>query len=285
MKTRLTVIVFLLAALAAVVVFDLRTRRELDAADADRDGLVRQLDTLRHEEQNRAQQIVATQAHRDALRKLAVAHPAAAPAKTDVAATADGSNRQALAIAGNDELRTLRIRAFVGEQRLKFAAILHQLRLTPEQLQRFDAIESEYQQAALDLVSTAKAQGITNPKDLAPLRRDLAAKHDGELEALFGDNYGDWQNAWRAQGARATVDDLLQQTFQTGGAVSPAQSEALVAVVKMHMQPHTSTGYDWNAIATDAATVLTGPQLDAFRTALNVRTLTEKINVAASGRR
>jgi hypothetical protein len=174
------------------------------------------------------------------------------------------------------------VRAFVGEQRLKFAAVLRQLALTPEQLARFDEIQAEYQEAALDLASAAKKQGLKNSKDLASLRRDVVAARDAQMRALFGSGYGTWEDTLQSQGAREAADELLRQTYQSTGELPASEAQALYELVKRHATKAGRATYDWNAIAAEASNVLSGANLDAFRTALNLRILSERMTVIAA---
>lgn len=285
MNTRIAIVIALSVGLGALVVFDLRTRQALTAINTDREQVAARLTALTRENRTLDREMEAVRARREALRKPAPTKAHAAPAQAEAKKNAEGGSGQATAIANNDELRKLRVQAFVGEERLKYTGLLHQLKLTPEQLRRFDEIAAEYQEAALDLVSTAKAQGIANPHDLAPLRRQVAETRDARLQELFGDNYEAWQEANRMQGAQATVDELLEQTFQSGGSLDPTQSQALVGIVKRRAESNATTGYDWDGIGSDAATVLSGPKLEALRTALTQRTLAEQMSAVEGGRR
>lgn len=282
MNARLTVVIALLIGLIAVVALDVHDRSAAEAAMAERNEVARRLDGLAREERSRATQIEAAHTRRAALRAAADTK-AALPNrdKTTNAAIADG---QFPVVVSNDDLRRLRMRTFVAEQRLKFDAILRQLRLTPAQLAKFDEIEAQFQESVLDAAGPSKARGAADRGDVAVSRQEVAAMHDARLRELFGDNYDAWQEARRTQGVRATADELLGQAFQGSAVIEASQAQALVGLLERHGR--SSAGrYDWERVAADAAGIFTGAQLDALRTALALRTLTEKMNAVSGGRR
>lgn len=284
MNRRLASSIVLLVLLAVVVGFDLRARQALRAVSADQNQVAARLAGLTTAERQRAEKIAATRTRLAERRKSTAIAENTAPARTEVSASSGPTGGRMSSISESETLRELRVRAFVGQERLKFAAVLRQLGLTVEQLTRFDRIEAEYQEAVLDLTSAAKAEGVTNPKEIASVGRDIAATRDARLRELLGEGYAVWEEASRDLGARQTVAELLQQTFQSSGAPEIAQVDALTAIMKRRAQAETGARYDWDGIAADAANVLSGPRLEAFRAAVAVRSLADKMNRVA-GRR
>ena len=292
MKTRLILVVLLLAALAVAVGDHVRLRRAIAAAAAEHEAAQARLDGLRRNARSLEQEIAAIRAKQPALRQVRDASQAtggAAAARTTntrrapAKPTASTSQARTATIAMTPELRQLRVRAFVGEQRLAFADVLHRLALTPPQLQRFDAIQAEYQEAELDLAGSASAAGVTNPKELASLRRQLSTTRDAALRDLFGTNYAAWQEANRTQGIRATVGELLEQAFPSTGPIDNAQTEALTALVTRHARSGNG-GYDWNAIDAELPAIVPGAPSAALKEAVALKRLSDQMHTLTTAR-
>jgi cell wall-associated NlpC family hydrolase len=282
-----------LAALIVAIAFHVRMRNAMSTLTAEQSTTTAQAATLEHANVLLQQEIDATRAKLESLRKPASSvakskkTPAtSAPTKAPASAAADDSPVlvQQAVLADIPDLRQLRVRAYVGERQLMFAGLFHRLGLTPEQLQRFDSIQAEYEQGILDLASSAKTQGITNGTGLGPVRQELADARDTQLREVFGSSYPAWEEASRAQGARVMAGQLIAQTFQSTGPLDNSRTEQLIAIFAHH--PGASDEpYDWKAIAKDASGILTGQQLEALQTAISFWQLSDQMNAIASKRR
>jgi hypothetical protein len=294
MNARLIVFFGALTALIVAFALHVHFRNAMHAVGADQSIMTAQVAALGHANLLLQQEIDATRAKLESLRKSGgpKAKSSKAPTTTATAkstpSTPDENSSvpiQPAVIADTPDLRELRVRAYVGERQLMFAGLFHQLGLTAEQLQRFDAIQAEYQQSILDLASTAKAQGITNGNDLAPTRKELVDARDAQLRELFGASYPAWEEANRTQGAHVMAGQVIPQIFQSTGPLDNTQSEQLIAIFAKHPLPGSGSGYDWNAIAKDASGVLTGQPLEALRTAISFWQLSDQMYAIASKRR
>jgi hypothetical protein len=294
MNTRIIVLVVLLGGVFLATGYDLQLRHRIDAASAEQTAVATRLAAATHNNDSLEQEIVALRAKAAALRRPArTSNPSTATArkssdqKSDSAPPADTSATRIsiTAIADTPDLRQMRVRSYIGERRLMFAGVLHQLGLTAEQLQRFDAIQAEYQQGLLDVTSSAREQKLTSPSGLGALRKQLAENRDAQLRDLFGASSDAWDEASRTQIARVVVGQLLGQSYPAAGPVDGSQTEKLIAIVARHPLPGSSNGYDWNAVAADAASVLSGSQLDALKTALSFRQLTDQLQTIAAKKR
>jgi hypothetical protein len=277
------------AAVIALIVLHLQFRNRMGAANEAQTALAAQSVALAQRQAALQQEIDVARARLASLRTKNAAAPspvAAGGARSENStAGSEGSVTRidSAVIADTPDLRQIRVRSYVGERRMIFAGLLHQLGLTPEQLQRFDAIHAEYLQATLDLDSSAKAQGLRG-QELRPLRQQLIDARDAQLRELLGANYSAWDEANHTQGARSTVGLLLQQTFPAVGPIENAQTEKLITIFARHAQPAAPGGYDWSTVATEAASVLNGPQLEAFKTALVFRQRSEEAQALAAKR-
>ena len=176
----------------------------------------------------------------------------------------------------NPELRRLQVQAFVSDQRLRFAALLNRLGFTTEKLQAFDRIQGSWQQVMLD--------------DSQPeaVRQQARTTRDAQLRELFGPHYEFWVDANRNQPARAIVAQIVQQTFQSSGALTTAQAEELTRIVAQHRVPPSieagagQPSYDWDRIISDAQSILADRQREDFIAAIEYRRASDKMAAMAA---
>lgn len=200
--------------------------------------------------------------------------PAAAPAR----AMPDGGRvapfNPTLFIARNPELRQLQVRIRVHEQRLAFAALLHELRFTPEQLARFDRLQAEYEEALLDAAIAADAQGWAPGDPRAALaRRALAERRDARRREELGIDDAPWSEFARAAGARQVVHVIAQQTLQGEAPLDPGAAGQLVRILleshdaALALAPGSDrTGYDWAKVYANASATLAPAQFQPVKT-------------------
>jgi hypothetical protein len=293
MNRRLIAGLVFVAGLIAAIGYDLRLRRAAYRIEASGVELARRTAEVERSATALPQEIAAARSKLETVKARAAKQapriatvPAAVARKYSPPPAADSPTRISSAVIGDDaDLRALSVRAYVGERRLLFAGLLHELGLTEPQLQRFDAIQAEYRHGLLDLAASMATQGIKDATALAPLQKQLTETRDTQLREIFGDSFGAWEEASRTQGARVMVGQLLQQTFQTAGPVENAQIERLVTTAAMHVRRGAGSGYDWDAIATDAGGILDPAHLEAFKSAIAYRRLTDQMNVLSAPKR
>jgi hypothetical protein len=172
------------------------------------------------------------------------------------------------------EMRALRVQVFASEQRMQFAALLHRLGFSAAQRQAFDRIQETYYAAMLD--ETLEATG----RDAA---RDVRAE---ALRELFGPHHDAWVQANQQQRARAIVDQIIQQTFPSSGALSAAQADELTRIVAESRRPESGAtgpgGYDWERIISEARTILADGQMDDFVAAVTHRRASDQMAAIAA---
>jgi hypothetical protein len=179
-------------------------------------------------------------------------------------------------LLANPELRRWQLQAFVSDQRLRFAALLNRAGFYTEKLQAFDRIQSSWMQVMLDDSQTEA------------VRQQARATRDAQLKELFGPHYELWVDANRNQPARAIVAQIVQQTFQSSGALTMAQAEELTRIVAQHRVPPSKdagggqSGYDWDQIISDAQSILADRQREDFIAAIAYRRASEKMTAMAA---
>lgn len=153
----------------------------------------------------------------------------------------------------------------------EYADLFRRLNLPPAQLERFKALLAERQNARMDVMVAARAEGFNlrdNREELQQLMRmaqdDLAAAVQEEIGA---DAFAIFQAYERSAPQRATVGQLEQRLSYSGAPLTRGQSEQLVTLLA---QAGTANGGRGGAVVTDqvltqAAAILGREQLEALR--------------------
>jgi hypothetical protein len=202
------------------------------------------------------------------------AEPAKPPARSEVAtppaASLSGDARMAK-IGGDPQLRELDIKAYVDSQRLKYG----KLGLTAEQLQKFDAIQAEYEGRVLDLAIETQA-GHLAPNDpaLAAKRQQIAQMQDAELQELFGPAYAQWKEDNIVPPERMLVAQVAQLALGGSGNFPDNEVGQLTSIVMTNRRPGTyptmAASYDWDAIAAQATAILNPEQDEGFKNGIEI---------------
>lgn len=153
----------------------------------------------------------------------------------------------------------------------EYADLFRRLNLPPAQLERFKALLAERQNARMDVMVAARAEGFNlrdNREELQQLMRmaqdELAAAVQEEIGA---DAFAIFQAYERSAPQRATVGQLEQRLSYSGAPLTRGQSEQLVTLLA---QAGTANGGRGGAVVTDqvltqAAAILGREQLEALR--------------------
>ena len=279
MNVRSFVILAAAAAAVAAGLYHWKAIRAQSRMEADRSRVLADATEMRRLYAETSRQVVAARSELQGLIADRMKRPAPAPS-TGFSAPSTGatlaSPTKSAAIAADPELRRLQVQAFVSDQRLRFAALLKRLGFTPEQVQQFDGIHGAYQQLMLDDAQTEVA------------RQQARQARDAQLRELFGPAFDQWADANRNQPARAIVAQIVQQTFQSSGALTTAQADELTRIVGQHrIPPSKETGpgqtrYDWDQIITDAHSILADRQREDFIAAIEFRRASEKMSAMAA---
>ena len=200
---------------------------------------------------------------------------APAPASASASTSASAPQLPAALARSSPELRELRVRAFVSEQRLRFAATLKRLAFDARKLSEFDHILSECQETLFDESATEAD------------RKQARQTRDARLKELFGPDYDQWVDANRNNPSHTMVTEIVRQTFQGSGALSTRQAEELTKIFGAHrVTAETAKAgqarYDWDAIIADADSVLDPHQKEDFATAIRFRRVSDQMSALSA---
>lgn len=275
MNARFLLLSAALVAFVAAGAYHWTTTRAQSRLEAESASQSRDASAQRQLTDELSPQLAAAQAELRTLLSARANRPASPPARS---AGNPPAPRATPEVAPNPELRALQVQAYVSEQRLRFTALLTRLGFTAEKLQAFDRINEACQQAILEESQSEAA------------RQQARATRDIRLQELFGPHYDDWLEANRHQPARALVAQIVQQTFQSSGALTTAQADELTRIVAGHrLDPAAAgspgqSGYDWDRIISDSQTLLADRQQEDFIAAVEYRRASEKMSALAASK-
>jgi hypothetical protein len=170
----------------------------------------------------------------------------------------------------------------------KYSALFKAMHLAPEQLEKFKSLLVEKQNAVLDVMAAARAQGL-NPRDnrteIAQLIQGTQAEVDSSIRNALGDAaYSQYQTFEQTVPQRNTVGQLEARLSYTDQPLTPQQSDSLVSILASNATGANRTNAGaaggmlgrlggtagGSATITDAAvnqaqTVLSGPQVQALQ--------------------
>lgn len=125
-----------------------------------------------------------------------------------------------------------------GQRRMidaRYAGLFKSLNLTPDQLEKVKTLLAEKQNAARDVMSVAREQGLDfrgNRDEFQQLIQQAGADIDGNIAALIGqDKFAQYQNYEQTQRERAAVGMIEQSLSYTSEPLSQSQSEQLVSLL------------------------------------------------------
>ncbi len=114
----------------------------------------------------------------------------------------------------------------------RFAGLFKQLNLSPSQLEAFKNLLVDRQSSAMDVMATAREQGLdprTDREAIGKLVASAQADVDQSIKAALGDTaYSQYQNYQTTQPQRAVVSQLEQRLSYSATPLTSAQSSFLV---------------------------------------------------------
>jgi len=271
-----------------------RVRGEL--LDGDAAGLKRRLDAALKSIKSLQNQIAGLRAHRGgAADEGGSGDLAGGPEGAD--GPRGGRGRGApwdrlAALTSNPEFQRLagiQLRAQVDRT---YGPLFKSLNLSPQQLQQFQSLLAEKQQALGDVLAAARAQGVTPQSDPAALKQMIVQAQnqvDTSIQQTLGDaGFQQYQQYQQTLPERNTVNAVAQQLSYTQTPLTDDQTNQLVALLAQ-TQPQTAgngtagtgtsdgglnvrqllagggTAPVTNDAITLAAGVLSGPQVQALQ--------------------
>lgn len=245
-------------------------------AESDRAALSREIADLRRTQAealpqgpNEASTPVATNSADAASAGSSGVSPGSAPIRT-------GSPRERVP-GGTPELRSLN--AFERRVSLdsRFAGLFAKLNLSPADLEKFKDLLAQRQSTGMDVMNTAREQGLNSRESRAELRQlvsTLEAEADAAIQGLLGENgYQQYQEYERTLPQRNLANQLQQRLNYSSSPLTPAQTDQLVAALAASAAPSSTSGRGFRGpqvIVTDevinqSQSFLYGSQLQALR--------------------
>ncbi len=217
----------------------------------------------------------ALQARNDALRARvaelekqlsAVPPPAPAPAPAEPAKPSFGA--LAASMMNNPAMRDMMARSQKLALERKFADLMTQLGLSPEDRARFIGLLAEKQMNTTE-IGLKMMSGNQTPEERAAVGqqiKDANAAVDARIRDFFSDPaaYATYQDYLVQQPLRAEVTALNTSLAASGQQMSPEQSSALATVITETRRDFAASSRDIVDPTNDPQAALNGPALDAF---------------------
>jgi hypothetical protein len=149
-------------------------------------------------------------------------------------------------LAGNPEFQRLagiQLKARIDQT---YGALFKSLNLSPQQLQQFQSLLAEKQQALGDVLQAARAQGISPQSDPAAFKQLITqaqAQVDATIQQTLGDSgYQQYQQYQQTLPERNTVNQVSQQLSYTQTPLTDDQANQLVSVLAQTQPQRSGNG-------------------------------------------
>ena len=181
-------------------------------------------------------------------RQIASGHPAAGSAGS--AEPGAGSARPGGGLVSNvlDRMNDPEVQKLMAEQiraqiERRYAKLFAQLNLPPDKLEQFKNLLVDRQQSAMDVLTSANEQGLTDPRDFQKLVESSQADIDGQIKAAIGDDdYTQYQGFQQTQAVRGVVNQLQDNLRSSAAPLTAAQSDQLTQVMTQGRTPAAGSG-------------------------------------------
>ncbi len=139
------------------------------------------------------------------------------------------------AAANNPEFQRLAAIQLTARLDQTYGALYKALNLSPQQLQQFQSLLAEKQQAVGDVLQAARAQGVTpqtDPTAFKQLVTQAQAQVDASIQQTLGDSgYQQYQQYQQTLPERNTANAVAQQLSYTQTPLTDDQTTQLVALL------------------------------------------------------
>jgi len=139
------------------------------------------------------------------------------------------------ALATNPEFQKLVALQMKGRLDQTYGPLYKALNLSPQQLQQFQGLLAEKQQAMMDVLQAARAQGLnprTDPQGFNQLVSQAQAQVDASIQQTLGDGgYQQYQQYQQTLPERNTVNQLAQQLSYTQTPLTDDQASQMVSLL------------------------------------------------------
>ena len=168
-------------------------------------------------------------------RQVASGHPAAGAAGADAGPARAGGGGLVSNVV--DRMNDPEVQKLMAEQirtqiERRYDKLFAQLNLPPDKLEQFKNLLVERQQSALDVLTTANEQGLTDPRDFQKLVESSRADIDGQIKTTIGDaDYAQYEGFQGSQAARGVSNQLQDSLRNSAAPLSSAQSDQLTQLM------------------------------------------------------
>jgi hypothetical protein len=170
-------------------------------------------------------------------RQIASGRPAAGAAGGEAGAAPARAAGGGLVSNVLDRMNDPEVQKLMAEQirtqiERRYAKLFAQLNLPPDKLEQFKNLLVDRQQSAMDVLTSANEQGITDPRDFQKLVESSQADVDGQIKAALGDaGFAQYQGFQQSQAARGVTGQLQDSLRNSDAPLSPAQSDQLTQLM------------------------------------------------------
>jgi hypothetical protein len=212
-------------------------------------------------------------------REIASGHPAAGAGGAANAGPNPVQGGGALVSNVLDRMNDPEVQKLMAEQiraqiERRYAKLFAQLNLPPDKLEQFKTLLVDRQQSAMDVLTSANEQGISDPRDFQKLVESTQADVDGQIKATLGEaDYAQYQGFQQSQAARGVANQLQDSLRNSSAPLSSAQSEQLTQVMTQNRATAAAANLNGNnppALITDdtitqSQAFLSAPQVQALQ--------------------
>lgn len=128
----------------------------------------------------------------------------------------------------------------------RYAALFRELKLPPDQLEKFKSLLVERQTAAMDVMAAAREQGLNpfeNRDEIRQLVKTAQDEVESSIRTTIGDTaYAQYQNYDNTYSQRTVVSQLEQRLSYSSTPLTPAQSSQLVQILAQQGSSADPTG-------------------------------------------
>jgi len=270
--------VFLLLALGFVW-YELRAVRAADAALAVLTKKVARLTSDVHESEFR---LKASRGDAVTLRAKLHSLAVAAAARSRLSPSMDPS----VFVAADPKLRDLYLKWFKANLVMRYGAMYQALGFSQEQINKFEELTTAREGERMDIRGAAMSQGLTSADPAnGTLQKQSIDQYNAALAASLGAAVVEQVNqVFRTQPGEALVSDISSLVPLGTPPLTSAQSGQLLQIMANANPAYQSGGridpsaINWDNVAAGAATILSGPQLQALNAEAQLARIAARAN-------
>ena len=150
------------------------------------------------------------------------------------------------ALSGNPQFQKLMAIEMKGRISQTYGPLFKALNLSPEQLNQFQSLLADKQQAMLDVLQAAREQGVnprTDPEGFKTLMTQAVAQTDQSIQQVLGDaGFQQYQQFQQTLPERNTVNSLQQQLSYTQTPLTDDQASQLVSLLQQTQPQRAGNG-------------------------------------------